>query len=209
MGSVELQFNLAEIAEIIAYRQLRVLFSACLVGNLTGWDGNAYPVDIIKRIHDHQHVTPITYCPEAFSFGVPREFCSIHGGDGFDVLDGKAKLLTVTGVDWTEGAIKAADEAIRVAQAADIDFAIMLDISPSCGSHFIVKGPPERKEYLAAAGVTVAAMTRAGIPVYSSRQYRYLGGLLSVLDPDFKSDEPLINLTEGEWYLNYFGRDNL
>ena len=204
MPSVELQFDLHHIKEIITSRKLKILFSACLVGYQTGWDGQAYPVDLIQKIYHNTHVEAITYCPENFSFGTPREFCSIHGGDGFDVLDGKAKVLTVTGVDWTLGAIKAGQQAVHIAQQHQIDFAIMLDISPSCGSHFIVKGPPEDQAYLAAAGVTVAAMTRAGIAVYSSRQYQYLGDLLSVLDPDFVTQAPLINLTDSQWYKEYF-----
>jgi uncharacterized protein YbbK (DUF523 family) len=49
----------------------------------------------------------VKFCPEEYSFGSPREMCDIHGGTGMDVLDGKAKVLSDSGIDWSEGMIKA------------------------------------------------------------------------------------------------------
>ncbi len=46
------------------------------------------------------NVKAVTFCPEDYSFGTPRSLPDIHGGNGFDVLDGKARVLTDKGEDW-------------------------------------------------------------------------------------------------------------
>ncbi len=74
---------------------LRILMSACLSGITCGWDGTAngeYPTALKILKYDSVKVTK--FCPEEFSFGSPREMCDIHGGNGFDVLLSKTKLLT-------------------------------------------------------------------------------------------------------------------
>src|SRR4051794_9511626 len=79
---------------------LRILVSGCLSGIRCGYDGSSYG--------DHSHVIKLmslpnikatTFCPEDFSFGTPRSLPDIHGGMGFDVLDGKAKVITDKGED--------------------------------------------------------------------------------------------------------------
>ena len=96
---------------------LRVLVSACLTGITCGYDGTAngtYPS--VLRLLEYNTVKLTRFCPEDHSFGSPREMCDIHGGTGYDVLDGKAKVLTESGIDWTGGMINAAQKMVEVAQ---------------------------------------------------------------------------------------------
>ena len=90
---------------------LRILMSACLSGITCGYDSTAngeYPTAL--KILNYDTVKVIKFCPEDFSYGTPREMCDIHGGTGYDVLEGKAKVLTESGKDWTEGMIKASEK---------------------------------------------------------------------------------------------------
>ncbi|MEM9897701.1 MAG: 2-thiouracil desulfurase family protein, partial [Bacteroidota bacterium] len=93
------------------------MVSACLVGVKCGVDGNDYgEYPSVLKLLKYKNVKLIQFCPEDFSFGTPREMCDIHGGDGFDVLDGKAKVLTSSGKDWTQGMIKASERMLKVAR---------------------------------------------------------------------------------------------
>lgn len=72
---------------------LRILFSACLSGRHCGYDGSSYGESpVALQLIRHPKVAPVLFCPEDFSFGTPRALCDIHGGNGFDVLDGKPRV---------------------------------------------------------------------------------------------------------------------
>ena len=94
---------------------LRILVSTCMIGIKCGIDGTAYgEYPSVLKLMNYDNVILISFCPEDFSFGTPREMCDIHGGTGFDVLNGTAKVLTETGKDWTEGMIKASEKMLEV-----------------------------------------------------------------------------------------------
>jgi uncharacterized protein YbbK (DUF523 family) len=112
---------------------MRILMSGCLAGILCGYDGTncgEYPQPALLIRLPNVRVT--TFCPEDFSFGTPRALCNIHGGDGFDVLDGKARVLTESGEDWTEGMVAAARRMLEVAREEQVHLSLLLDISAAC-----------------------------------------------------------------------------
>lgn len=120
---------------------LRILMSSCLVGIKCGYDGTAYgEYPSALKLLAYDNVKIFKFCPEGFSFGIPREMCDIYGGTGFDILDGKAKVLSETGNDWTEGMIKASEKMLKIAKKEKIELAVMMDISASCGSQVIYDG---------------------------------------------------------------------
>ncbi len=87
---------------------LRILMSACLSGITCGWDGTAngeFPTAL--KLLKSEKVKVVKFCPEEFSYGTPREMSDIHGGTGIDVLEGRARVLSESGKDWTYGMIKA------------------------------------------------------------------------------------------------------
>ena len=186
---------------------LRILMSACLSGITCGYDGTAngeYPTAL--KILQYNTVKVVKFCPEEFSFGSPREMCDIHGGTGFDVLDGKAKLLTESGQDWTEGIIKASEKMLEIAKQEKIELAVLMDVSAACGSQVIYDGNrfSENKIYQIGAGVAAAQLIRNGFKVISQRDYAALEILYSKIDPSYQIDTAKLDHHEIEWYKEYF-----
>ena len=139
---------------------LRVLASGCLRGLRCTWDldtpGPAPEVDAILAL---PNVRPFPVCPEDRAFGTPRKLSNLHGGDGFDAWDGRARVLTEDGDDWTAPLLAAGGAIATNAVADRIELAILLDISAACGSCVISDGHrtvPGRR-YRRGPGVLAAA----------------------------------------------------
>jgi uncharacterized protein YbbK (DUF523 family) len=191
----------------IADDPLRILVSACLVGVKCGVDGDDYgEYPSVLKLLEYDNVKITSFCPEDFSFGTPREMCDIYGGDGHDVLDGKAKVLTSTGVDWTEGMVLASEKMLRVAQENKIELAVMMDVSAACGNHVIYDGNryAEQKKYQIGMGVCGAQLNRAGFKIISWREYESLEILYSRLDPSHQINPDAQDFDQHEWYVGYF-----
>jgi len=186
---------------------LRILISSCLIGITCGYDGTSngkYP-GILKFL-SYDTVKIIKFCPEEYSFGTPREMCDIHGGTGMDVLNGKAKVLSETGKDWTNGMIKASEKMLDIAGKEKIELAIMMDISAACGSQVIYKGNrfSENKIYQIGTGVSTAQLIKNGFKVISQRDFASLEILYSKIDPTHKIAENVKDHHQIDWYKEYF-----
>jgi len=73
-------------------------------------------------------------CPEQLGgLPTPREAADISGGDGYDVLAGKARVMTKSGTDLTEAFIRGAQQVLFIALSQNIDRAYLKARSPSCG----------------------------------------------------------------------------
>lgn len=87
---------------------LRVLVSGCLAGNPCGVDGTDYGLGVVLReLLALPTVRVTAFCPEDDGIGTPRTMPDIHGGDGFDVLDGRARVRDEHGADLTEKMVRA------------------------------------------------------------------------------------------------------
>ena len=146
------------------------------------------------------------FCPEEYSFGSPREMCDIHGGTGLDVLEGNAKVLSDSGIDWSEGMIKASEKMLEIAKAEKVDLAVMMDVSAACGSQVIYSGNrfAENKVYQIGTGVSAAQLIRNGIKVISQRDYASLEILYSKIDPNHTINTTAKDHHEIDWYKEYF-----
>ena len=188
---------------------LRILVSACLVGVRCGVDGSNYgKYPSVLKLLDYDNVRLIQFCPEDFSFGTPREVCDIYGGDGFDVIAGKAKVLTTTGKDWTDKMINASNKMLQIAKDNNIELAIMMDVSAACGNHVIYDGNrfDVNKKYQIGMGVCGAQLSLAGYKIISWREYESLEILYTVIDPSHKIDSDAKDFNQHEWYINYFNK---
>lgn len=188
---------------------LRILMSACLTGITCGYDGSAngeYPSALKFLNYDTVKIT--TFCPEEYSFGSPREMCDIYGGTGMDVLNGKAKVLTETGIDWSDGMVKASEKMLELAKKENIEIAIMMDISAACGSQVIYDGNrfDENKIYQIGSGVSAAQLMRNGFKVISQRDFASLEILYSKIDNQHTFDSSKVDHHETEWYKGYFNK---
>ena len=144
---------------------MKILVSACLLGVNCRYDGsNNRDENAIKR-HQTDELVPV--CPEeAGGLSTPRPPVEIVGGDGNDVLDGKAKVMTTDGEDKTEEFLKGAQQALELAQSQGATLVILKSKSPSCGCGTIYDGSFSGT-LISGDGVTTALLKRHGIEVIS------------------------------------------
>jgi uncharacterized protein YbbK (DUF523 family) len=187
-------------------RPLKLLVSACLMGVPCGVDGTSYgaPYPKTDRLLHVPNVQVLAFCPEDFAFGTPRGTPDIHGGTGFDVLDGRARVLSDSGEDWTLQMLGAAQAMLRLAQEHDVRLALLMDISAACGSQVIYDGPRSEGRHQAGQGVCAALLIRHGIKVLSQRDYRALDAILSKLDAAYQTDPAARDHHETTWYGETF-----
>ncbi|MBL7811100.1 MAG: DUF523 domain-containing protein [Bacteroidetes bacterium] len=186
---------------------LRILMSACLSGITCGYDGSAngeYPSALKILQYDTVHV--VRFCPEEYSFGTPREMCDIYGGHGGDVLEGRARVLTESGIDWTKGMVAASEKMLEIARRENTELAVLMDISAACGSQVIYSGNrfAENKVYQIGAGVCAAQLMRNGFQVISQRDFASLEILYSKIDRNYQPDTSKLDHHEIPWYREYF-----
>ncbi|CRK84758.1 DUF523 domain-containing protein [Neobacillus massiliamazoniensis] len=145
-----------------------ILVSSCLAGLEVRYNGT-HCLD--KKIHQLlEENKAITVCPELLGgFSTPREPAEIVGGNGEDVLDGKAKVVEKSGSDVTELYIKGAYATLRKAQEVNATVVILKEFSPSCGSSMIYNGEFKGKK-IVGNGVTTALLKRNGIQVVSEER---------------------------------------
>ncbi|PHR27106.1 MAG: hypothetical protein COA36_10075 [Desulfotalea sp.] len=108
------------------------LISSCLLGLCTRYDAKIknYP-DIPSKFHD---AILIPICPEQLGgLATPRVAADLTGGDGNDVLNSRASVVTKSGIDVTTAFIQGAEQVLKIAQMQKISKAILKARSPSCG----------------------------------------------------------------------------
>jgi len=101
----------------------------------------------------------------------PRPPAEIVGGDGDDVLEGRARVVSAAGEDVTAQFLAGAREALRLAGAVGAKAAILKERSPSCGSGAIYDGT-FRGAVRAGQGVTAALLRRHGVQVFSEENWQ-------------------------------------
>jgi uncharacterized protein YbbK (DUF523 family) len=142
---------------------MNYLISSCLIGLCCRFDGTSRPhskcMDIIRRGEGF----PV--CPEQLAgLPTPRSPSVIIDGDGFDVLNGKARVFGMDGKDRTECFLKGADETLKLARLAGVEKVIFKERSPSCGVRKIYQG----ECLVEGCGVTSALLLKEGLQVFSS-----------------------------------------
>jgi len=141
------------------------LVSACLLGMRTAYDGEGRAVEALMRLAAQGKVVPI--CPEvAGGLPVPRPPAEIVGGSGEDVLDGRARVLTVDGQDVTEEYLQGAEAALAAARRFGVRKAVLKAHSPSCGTSLVYDGTHSGR-LIPGRGVAAALLRRAGVEVTS------------------------------------------
>lgn len=193
--------------EFTSERPFRVLTSGCLLGQLCGVDGSSngeYPW--MKKLAQLPNVQAVSFCPEEFSFGVPRNLPDIHGGNGFDVLDGRAKVLDDKMNDITHGMIVAGQRMLEIAQEHSVHLAILMDMSAACGSQVISDGCRlvDQRKYQRGPGVASAILMRAGFKVISQRDFKSLEAIYKKLNPQHVINHDAKDHHETDWYREYF-----
>lgn len=147
---------------------IKIGVSSCLLGNKCNFDGNDLLSAFVKKLSENNQIELVPFCPEDSVFGTPRPNLRIVGGDGDDVLDGKASVINQNDEDVTKKQIEGAQMFLNKLLKLDVKYAILMDGSPSCGSNVLLKeeGWP-RGGLKRGVGVAAALLKRNNVKVFS------------------------------------------
>lgn len=144
-----------------------ILVSACLCGKRCRYDGRSRQSQSLLARLAGENVIPV--CPEQLGgLPTPRPACSLVGGDGSDVLAGRARVVDRLGIDRTGAFIRGARLTLEMALANRVIRCCLKAKSPSCGSGQLMqqkKDGPLPDRYRPVLGVTAALLTAHGIDV--------------------------------------------
>ena len=146
------------------------LVSACLLGMPSAYDGQGRLVAELLALAAQGRVVPV--CPEmAGGLPTPRPAAEIVGGSGEDVLEGRARVITIEGQDVTDAYVQGAQATLAAARRCGARLAVLKAHSPSCGSSQIYDGSHAGRR-MPGQGVTAALLRRAGLQVVSEEDFR-------------------------------------
>ncbi|MCD3352034.1 DUF523 domain-containing protein [Clostridium botulinum D/C] len=145
-----------------------IVISACLCGIDCKYSGgnnlNPKALKLLKK------GKAILVCPEQMGgLGTPRTPCEIMGGEGEDVLNGEAKVISKEGVDCTKEFLKGAYKALKIAKEVNAKKAIFKSKSPSCGFGKIYDGNFSGNK-IDGNGVTSALFLKNGIKIVTEEE---------------------------------------
>lgn len=158
--------------------------SSCLAGFQCRYDGGSNTVTKIEKLYHEGRALAI--CPEVLGgLPTPRTPAEIVGGDGFDVWQGTAKVMTKSGEDVTAEFMQGAKLAYEQIKELQIDQLILKAKSPSCGCGLIYDGTFSGNK-VQGVGVATAYFKNQGLTVLSDEEWLAAnekgicrGGLLS------------------------------
>lgn len=143
-----------------------LLVSSCLIGLKTRYDGNTNLSERIRELVELGGAIPV--CPEQLGgLATPRLSAEFRGGDGDDVLEGRARLVNTDDEDVTAYFLRGAEETLAIAKMVGARRAIFKERSPSCGCRQVwIDG-----KLAEGCGVTSALLKRNGIRVQSDEAW--------------------------------------
>ena len=145
--------------------------SECLRGTPCRYDGMAKPN---KGARELVKAGAVCICPEVLGgLDTPRSPAEIQGGDGFDVLCGKAKVVNKAGEDVTAQYVKGAEIVLELCKKYGVTEAVLKEKSPSCGCGRIYDGT-FTGTLTDGDGVTAALLKGNGIKVYGESELEKL-----------------------------------
>lgn len=146
-----------------------ILVSSCLAGLKVRYNGTHCLDEKVAKLIEEKKAVAV--CPEVLGgLSTPREPAEIIGGDGNDVLDGKAKVVTENGKDVTEHFLRGAYATLEIAKKVGATLVVLKENSPSCGSTMVYSGEFNGQK-IAGDGVTSALLKRNGFKVISEEQF--------------------------------------
>lgn len=198
--------RLEALREPTAEEPLRVLVSGCLAGWPCGVDGSDYGLGAgLRDVLALPTLLPFPFCPEQHAIGTPRTTPDIHGGDGFDVVAGCAKVFDEHGVELTTKMLDGARAMLAFAREHRVELALLTDMSAACGSQVLSDGCrllPERR-FQKGVGVATALLLEAGIPIVSQRDFRTLERLRARLSRGYAERTDARDHHEHPWTLEH------
>lgn len=158
----------------------KILVSRCLLGHRVRYDGGASgPFDLLASWQAEGRV--VALCPEvAGGLPTPRAAAEIPGGQGAEVLDGLARVITRDGEDVSAEFLAGARQALELVREHRIRIAVLKANSPSCGNLLTYDGTFSGVK-VSGEGVTAALLKRAGVQVFSELELAEAAAALAAL----------------------------
>lgn len=158
----------------------KILVSRCLLGHRVRYDGGASgPFDQLAAWQQEGRV--VALCPEvAGGLPTPRAAAEIPGGQGIDVLQGRAPVMTTAGEDVSAEFLCGARQALALVEKHGIRIAVLKANSPSCGNLWTYDGTFSGVK-VPGEGVTAALLKQQGVQVFSELQLREAASALAAL----------------------------
>ncbi|QGP92559.1 hypothetical protein MGLY_19420 [Neomoorella glycerini] len=149
----------------------KILVSACLAGEKCKYSGGHNLVPPIAELVRRGKAVPV--CPEALGgLTIPRPPAEIRGGDGYDVLAGRARVLDKEGQDVTAAFLRGAAATLAKAREIAAELVVLKEKSPSCGSKLIYDGTFSGTAR-PGTGVTAALLQQHGFKVISEGEFAF------------------------------------
>ena len=148
----------------------KILVSACLLGERVRY--NAEVISLSDEIFNewHQEGRLVSICPEVTGgLSIPRAPAEIEQSSG--------KVFTKDGDDKTDAFMIGANKALLLCQRYNIQYALLKESSPSCGSKLIYDGHFAEKK-ISGQGITTKLLREYGIKVFSEKNIAELEKLL-------------------------------
>lgn len=151
---------------------MKVLISACLLGDPVRYDGKGQFIEGIESFKNNHEVFKL--CPEmAGGLPVPRDPAEIRGNSIAILKKGSGGVFTKSGEDLTEYFIKGAQATLKFCLDNDIEAAVLKERSPSCGLTQIYDGN-HSGIVIAGTGLTAALLLEHGIAIITEDNFKEL-----------------------------------
>lgn len=136
---------------------MKLLVSACLLGESCRYDGKSKPVDL-SFLPEGTELIPI--CPEKMGgLPTPRPPCELK----------ENKAVRKDGTDCTDAYQKGAHEALRLAEENGVKAALLKEKSPSCGCGKVYDGT-FTGTLVEGNGITASLLLSRGIAVFGENE---------------------------------------
>lgn len=139
---------------------MKIMVSACLLGDNVKYDGNNnYNQELVEFLENYE---VIKVCPEVLGgLPIPRIPAEINGND----------VINQDGIFVTKEYYLGASKTLKIAKDNNIKIAILKEGSPSCGSNYIYDGTFTHTK-INGLGITAKLLRENGIIILNEKNYR-------------------------------------
>jgi uncharacterized protein YbbK (DUF523 family) len=150
---------------------MKILISPCLIGIRTRWDESCDEIE--ELINLVKSGRAVFMCPEQTGgLTTPREPSETEPGNtAEDVLNGDARVLSITGKDVTEQYVVGAHRILKFCQEMGVETAILKSDSPACGSERTYDGTFTGNK-IPGKGIAAELLEQNGIKVYNEKNFQ-------------------------------------
>ncbi|WP_338974176.1 DUF523 domain-containing protein [Fusobacterium vincentii] len=153
-------------------KEIKVLISACLLGDNVKYSGGNNLKPELVTLLEKYNVKIVKICPECFAgLPIPRVPSEIR----------EDKVFSKDGRDITEEFLSGAEKTYQVAKKKQVDFAILKERSPSCGSSYIYDGSFSGN-VIQGQGLTAKKLSKENIIIFSEENLKEIEKYLEELN---------------------------